>query len=421
MGTQDDAVFFAYSGFDGLWKNIAVWGIVGGTCAFISPIPFDILAFVIVGGLAIAGLMAFFLYRLKTRWIEPARWLGLLMAVLWTISKGTISNGAGFLAVGSFLSVSIDVGLAIFGRISLDKLNQKYLRHATAGDVEKMFRSSPELDASPRSYPELDESSTRNAFLEALPQPLRDEMAATFVPVTAIDVGTPSTTLPPEASSYGGCPLLQPGENWPTHQGKPLDFLAQINLAEVVDFLPEGIPPQGLLSFFYAHEQPWGGEAGDQGSAGIIYAPDPAACIPVEPQTGGASRPRQGLTFRTETGQQIPDDLEERFYHHFRSLKGDARSLLDHLHDRVMELNPFNNRLLSTPALVQNSMEEELRVAAKAYGLDADTPWTMILQIDSVEEQDWCWGDAGCVYFWIPTEDLRAVRFDRPWAVLQCS
>ena len=95
--------------------------------------------------------------------------------------------------------------------------------------------------------------------------------------------------------------------------------------------------------------------------------------------------------------------------------------MLDNLHERVIELNASDNRLLSPPALVQNSMEGELRVASEAYGLDADTPWGMLLQIDSVKEQDWWWGDAGCGYFWIPTEDLIAARFDRPWAGLPCT
>jgi uncharacterized protein YwqG len=31
------------------------------------------------------------------------------------------------------------------------------------------------------------------------------------------------------------------------------------------------------------------------------------------------------------------------------------------------------------------------------------------------------WGDAGCLYYWIRAEDLRARRFDRAWMILQCS
>jgi uncharacterized protein YwqG len=46
------------------------------------------------------------------------------------------------------------------------------------------------------------------------------------------------------------------------------------------------------------------------------------------------------------------------------------------------------------------------------------TDWRLLLQIDS--NDDMMWGDAGMIYFWIPTASLRAGRFDDVWAILQC-
>jgi hypothetical protein len=44
--------------------------------------------------------------------------------------------------------------------------------------------------------------------------------------------------------------------------------------------------------------------------------------------------------------------------------------------------------------------------------------WHLLLQLDS---DVWMWGDCGKLYFWIPREDLRALRFDRLWLEMQCS
>ena len=30
-------------------------------------------------------------------------------------------------------------------------------------------------------------------------------------------------------------------------------------------------------------------------------------------------------------------------------------------------------------------------------------------------------GDVGRIYYWMPSEDLAARRFDRAWLILQCS
>lgn len=59
--------------------------------------------------------------------------------------------------------------------------------------------------------------------------------------------------VPSLASSYsGGNPDLPKDMNWPTANGKPLNFLAQFNLNELNNFdINLCLPDEGLLSFFY--------------------------------------------------------------------------------------------------------------------------------------------------------------------------
>lgn len=409
MPTQDDPVAIHYTGLDLLWRNIVFWGAAGAICLIVSPVPFVTLVLVIAGGFAVGCICAVWVYRMEISRIDPTRLAGVVLMIAATAGSGSVHKALGYLALGSFFSASISVALKIFGAMALKKLNQKHSRFLQATYGTKPAPPPPEKDA----------RATRDAFLSVLPQPLRDEMAASFVPVTVIGADSPSEQIASDSSSFGGLPLLSPGETWPARDGRPMAFLAQINLAEVAALLPEGSPKTGQLSFFYDHEQPWGFDPEDLGSGCVLYNPEPRICLPPERVTNSA--PRQGLHFRREIAQNMSDDLDERFFTCFRSLEGDAKLLLEILHDRVRELEPGENRLFSAPSPVQNQMDAELRTAATAYGLPTDTAWAMILQLGSVDEQDWCWGDAGCIYFWLPQMDLVAKRFDRPWVVLQCT
>jgi uncharacterized protein YwqG len=46
--------------------------------------------------------------------------------------------------------------------------------------------------------------------------------------------------------------------------------------------------------------------------------------------------------------------------------------------------------------------------------------WVLLLQIDSDNDTDMMWGDAGILYFWIRKTDLQALNFNNVWMILQC-
>ncbi len=63
--------------------------------------------------------------------------------------------------------------------------------------------------------------------------------------------------LPLGASRFGGVPDLPPGVAWPDREGVPMEFIAQIRLADVAGLDPEHrLPPSGSLIFFYNSQ--WG-------------------------------------------------------------------------------------------------------------------------------------------------------------------
>ncbi len=46
--------------------------------------------------------------------------------------------------------------------------------------------------------------------------------------------------------------------------------------------------------------------------------------------------------------------------------------------------------------------------------------WVTLLQIDTDDDLGVMWGDVGLIYYMIREQDLRALKFDQHWLVLQC-
>lgn len=96
--------------------------------------------------------------------------------------------------------------------------------------------------------------------LPAQLEPYRAELTADERPVVRLrPVKVVSgETLPLWASRLGGVPYRPHGEAWPLgHDGKPMSFLAQLNLAELNadGHLPD-LPTAGMLQFFMGPEHP---------------------------------------------------------------------------------------------------------------------------------------------------------------------
>lgn len=212
---------------------------------------------------------------------------------------------------------------------------------------------------------------------------------------------------------------------------KPLSFIAQINLAEIVSFDKETLlPKSGILYFFYSAEQEvWGFDYKDKNKFKVIY------------WNGDFSQLKRN---------EFPNDLPE--YSCFKSCSVDIKSELslpsnghevyedfaDGEDDKFWEevYNDGNlNKLLGYSDNIQNEMELECELVTN--GLYCGDPtgyndprakelepnainWRLLLQIDSNDENEMMWGDCGRLYFWIKKEDLINKDFDKSWFSLQC-
>jgi uncharacterized protein YwqG len=283
--------------------------------------------------------------------------------------------------------------------------------------------------------------------------------------------------LQPGNSRLGGRPDLPPGMSWPIRQAlqsrqprsvlpglthgpdqqtleylttpQPLNFLAQINLAEVaVVAVPDlELPQQGMLYFFYDTEyQGWGFDPSDAPGFRVIFAPDtntlapvdmPPATIPIkpfvevglQPQLTFCPLPSEGILFDSLKLPKAAADIYDEVLRDDRDSKVNSK-------DWFQEPNWANCQLGGYPSVIQNPMEEECALVSagiycgdpKAYSSDEgksvlsqENDWQLLLQIDSDEDAEMMWGDSGMLYFWIKKSRLQARDFSQVWLILQCS
>jgi uncharacterized protein YwqG len=235
-----------------------------------------------------------------------------------------------------------------------------------------------------------------------------------------------SGTLAIGASRLGGYPDMPPRAQWPAHNGEPLAFVAQINLAELSAFPCSNIlPPTGWLYFFYDREHmPDGtnasrrgwkvlhhdGNTNDLRRLSTAQASDalPLCAIAFKPDTTFDTKCPRALT--EEPGFSWQRDLD---YDGFRL---DAREVLRR-DDKPL------HRLLGHPDRLQKfNLGESCQEASTGVIAPLDTTaaaspdWRLLLQLDADRELKCSWGD-GRLFFLIRSAELASRSFDNVWAI----
>jgi len=270
----------------------------------------------------------------------------------------------------------------------------------------------------------------RAAFPEKLEQLVEDSLRLDTRSAAARSMTVGATRI-------GGLPDLPLDEPWPVHAGRPLAFIAQLRLDEISKTLPSReLPERGYLFFFYdASEQPWGYSAKDRGSWRVVYRDVPVARLrPRAAPRGLEPAPFPPQLVRLETERSYPDPDS-----HVVELVGlgaredkEYRNFLEQLDKQRPELK---NRVLGHPDAIQGDMQLECQLTSN--GIDTGdqagyldprrkqlepgaADWRLLLQIDSNDDAEMSFGDAGRIYYFIRRQDLRAKNFDNVWLILQC-
>ena len=232
-------------------------------------------------------------------------------------------------------------------------------------------------------------------------------------------------------SRVGGKPAVPKGFVWPRYSGeslhdgetkdRPLSFLAQINLKDV-PFSDEDktVPRKGILSFFYEMEtMTWGMYPGDRGSAQVFYFQDDSALMEADCPEDLAKEylfPAFEVSFTRRISIPCAEDYDEMPDLDY-DIYDECRTELGY----DCEEESGITKLFGYPDIIQNSMRDELRTVSRWLGVQPDDEWVLLFQMGSVGENfEIMFGDDGYLYFWIRKEDLRDLRFDRIWLIMQC-
>ena len=239
------------------------------------------------------------------------------------------------------------------------------------------------------------------------------------------------------SSRMGGSPDLPIGIPWPTWDGRPLDFLLQLDLQEMPrKWGGDELPESGWLYFFYDIDRnPWGFDVshrygwrvlfydGDRKNLGRRKRPDSADPL---------LRPC-GLTFFEGIYVNWPSLSDEKSC-------SDLNSLAKHEGFVEAKLEIFGHQITGRTHSCQSKyegMQEQCQEAShgifrcdercrvfdrkRADKIRAGiTSWRFLLELHFDENAGLEWTGYGTLYFWIREDDLRNSDFHNVWAVFEC-
>jgi uncharacterized protein YwqG len=253
-----------------------------------------------------------------------------------------------------------------------------------------------------------------------------------------LENAAPCLRLSPDGTGnswIGGRPGLPDDFVWPRWRGKPLAFLAQIDLVEARSAGgPDWLPERGLLTFFYDAEQStWGFSPEDAGSWVVMHTLDRAPSTLAPPPSEdvieyGQRKVAMVLDRSLPTAERVgvkPFELSEQEWEQLIAAIEKMEPPLYARHQMGGWPYPIQNDSMEYEAqLASNGIDcgepDNYRSAAAAALAPGASEWKLLFQLDSDEDLEMMWGDSGLLYFWIREADARAGIFSNVWMILQC-
>ena len=242
--------------------------------------------------------------------------------------------------------------------------------------------------------------------------------------------------LPIGNSRLGGTPDIPEDFTWPLWLNRPLDFIAQINLAAVAQIggIPS-LPKSGSFLFFYdSAQQAWGSDPHERGSCKVCF---------IEPQTslgraGDFSDAKEekytACALSCELLWTLPSPFSKEVSHF--GFNEPETEIYCRLFEEVMRSPDRSTQtyMFGHPDIIQGDMSGDLSLVAKSLQKgsvsghtkahrrrdnDKGKEWNLLLQVSSENDAKMEWGDQGCLYFWVPDNEQGTPDVSAAWAILQ--
>jgi len=255
----------------------------------------------------------------------------------------------------------------------------------------------------------------------------RETILAMARPAFGIVCSPAGRAEPPLAGTrVGGRPDLEDGTEWPCHEsGRPLVFVAQINLADLPTGVDAGpLPTAGLLSFFSAYgwmeedfgePHPINDENGSPAWSRVLYFQDSTRLGRRTPPAGVHEFP--AAPAQTAPLVTFPSSPEEPLFDALRPFEEDLYAFLD---DVFEPYRTYQGYAAGRPRGVSSWLMGHADFI-QGVGAAAGGGRRLLLQLGSEEDAGMCWGDLGRLYFYIHPDDLARGEFSRVYTDFQCS
>ena len=221
-------------------------------------------------------------------------------------------------------------------------------------------------------------------------------------------------------SKVGGLPHVRDSFQWPQFREFPLEFIAQLNCAEVNSPI---LPREGLLLFFFDNRH-WGYSRKDEGSVCVVHYPSLTNLSGRQPPTLRRQRlwgllsdsvyPRvyQEAKLNIAPGVSLPD-LERTGLElpHSGFVEGYFEARGEIQDTRFIQIGGFPNPVQT------DTMERDI---VRLTGRGSAEDWVMIFEIYEDKRTDMRWGDAGRLHFFCHADDLKDANFSNCWMQTQC-
>lgn len=233
-----------------------------------------------------------------------------------------------------------------------------------------------------------------------------DALVALARPSVRLTPASTADDLPVGASRLGGHAELAAGAPWPMLDGRPLSFIAQLNLDDFVSQGATPLPSRGVLSFFYdaVEQSAWGFDPGDRDAWTVVHTSEPQDLVrrefPDDLAAEGRFKPLR-LTGKPEW-TFAPWESSDVDRLGLSRDEGFALAALGSDDDAT------SHRLPGHPDPIQGDMQLECQLAGRGLycgdstgykdprRLDLEpgaTSWRLLLQVDTQDEIDMMWGE----------------------------